>query len=237
MMGRLGRETNVRVGWIWLAALIGYALFSLWYDDWSGPLRADEIDSLLARAQEQAQIEPTRLAAVRAFLEADDGGEFFMLNLLRPYPEPVAAPGSSERKPAREVMEGYTRHFMPALFRRAGHPAWFGRAAGGYVEAWGVERDPGWSMSGVIRYRSRRDMIELATDPAFEPAHAFKIAALERTFAFPLSPAFVVAGPRFGVALLLALGAALAHVAVLHRELRRLRSSNTPVRTARSPST
>jgi hypothetical protein len=127
-------------------------------------------------------------------------------------------------------MAGYTRRFMPALFRRAGHPALFGRAAGGYVEAWGVEPDPGWSVSGVIRYRSRRDMIELATDPAFESAHAFKIAALEKTLAFPLSPAWVVAGPRFVVAARLALGAAFCHVALLRRAGAARTSSPSPTR-------
>lgn len=217
----------MRAAWIWVAAAFVFGLFSLWYDNWSGPLRAEEIDALLERASAQSQIEPARLATVRAFLEADDGGEFFMLNVLRPHDEPVTVPGSDERKPAPEVADVYTRHFMPALLRRAGHPALVGRAAAGYVEAWGVEPDPGWRAGAVIRYRSRRDMMELATDPAFEPAHAFKIAALERTFAFPLDPAIAVAGPRVWVALLLALGAALAHVALLHRRLRRAQISRT----------
>ena len=202
----------MHAGWIWGAALLGYGLFALWYDNWRGPLDAQEIDVLIERARTQGHIEPDRLATVRAFLEADDGGEFFMLNLLRVQPEPIPVPGSDEKRPAREVMEGYTKHFMPALFRRAGHPALIGRAAGGYVEHWGVEPDPGWSVAGVIRYRSRRDMMELATDPAFEPAHAFKIAALANTLAFPLSPAFVVAGPRIWVALVFALLAALGHL-------------------------
>ncbi len=202
----------MHAGWIWGIALLGYGLFSFWYDNWSGPLDAKEIDILIERAQTQSQIEPDRIAAVRAFLEADDGGEFFMLNLIQLNPDLVAVPGSDEKQPARQVLEGYTRHFMPALFKRAGHPALFGRAAGGYVEHWGVEPDPGWSASGVIRYRSRRDMMELATDPAFEAAHAFKIAGMAKTLAFPLSPAFVVAGPRIWVALLLALFAALGHL-------------------------
>jgi hypothetical protein len=203
---------------IWAAALLGYGLFGFWYDDWwSGPLDAREIDVLIERARAQGHIEPERLATVRTFLEADDGGEFFMLNLLRVQPEPVAVPGSDEKRPAREVMEGYTKHFMPALFRRAGHPALIGRAAGGYVERWGVEPDPGWSVAGVIRYRSRRDMMELATDPAFEPAHAYKIAALANTLAFPLSPAFVVAGPRIWVALVFALFGALGHLLLNRR--------------------
>ncbi len=104
--------------------------------------------------------------------------------------------------------------FITALFRRAGHPAFAGPAAGGYVENWGVEQNPGWTFSGVIRYRSRRDMIELATDPKFEPAHAYKIAAMPHTLAFPVTPAVTVVGPRVWVALLLTAVAAVAQLGV-----------------------
>lgn len=204
----------MHAGWIWGAALLLYGAFSLWYNNLRGSLGADEIERLLERAQATSKVEPERLATLRRFLEADDGGEFFMLNLVRLQPGPVATPGSGEPQPARRVLSGYTDHFMPALFARAGHPALFGRAAGGYLEEWGVAPDPAWSFAGVIRYRSRRDMMELATDPAFEPAHVFKVAAMASTLAFPLRPAFVVAGPRVWLALGLALLAALGQLAL-----------------------
>jgi len=204
----------MHAGWIWGAALLLYGAFSLWYNNLRGPLGPEEIERFLERAQAQSSVEPDRLATLRRFLEADDGGEFFMLNLVRLQPGPVATPGSGEPQHARRVLAGYTGHFMPALFARAGHPALFGRAAGGYLEEWGVAPDPGWSFAGVIRYRSRRDMIELATDPAFEPAHVFKVAAMASTLAFPLRPAFVVAGPRVWLALGLALLAALGQLAL-----------------------
>ena len=64
----------------------------------------------------------------------------------------------------------------------------------------------------MIRYRSRRDMIELATDPAFAPAHAFKLAAMTHTLAFPVAPGVVFLGPRVWVGLVLALLAALGQL-------------------------
>jgi hypothetical protein len=200
--------------WIWGGALVLYAAFLLWYDNWRGPVRKAEIEVYLARAVQNAQIGPDRLDAVRRFLEADDGREFYMLNLLAVQREPVADPVTGEKKPAADVMKGYTGHFMPALFRRAGHPIFVGRAAGGYVEHWGVEENPGWSASGIIRYRSRRDMIALATDPRFEPAHAYKIAALAHTLAFPVAPAPIFVGPRVWIGLGLALAAALGQLAL-----------------------
>ena len=157
---------------------------------------------------------PEQLATLRAFLEADDGREFFMLNLVRINEGPVVAPGATKASDARTVLEGYTRHFMPALFARAGHPAFFGRAAGGYVEQWNVAPDPGWTFGAAIRYRSRRDMIELVTDPRFADAHSFKSAAIAATFAFPTSPGYVMVGPKIWVGLVIALFAALTQLAL-----------------------
>jgi hypothetical protein len=204
--------------WIWAGALVLYGLFASWYNNWHQPLRADEIEHYIDRFQtlgEDGSPAPERLAAVRKFLEADDGGEFFMVNLVRLKPGKVAVPGSDEELPAPQVLRKYTGYFMPALLRRAGHPAFFARGAGGYVESWGVEPDPGWSFAGMIRYRSRRDMMELATDPAFDPAHGFKIAAIASTFAFPAAPGMVVLGPRIWVGLALGLVAALGHLLLL----------------------
>ena len=199
--------------WIWAGALLVYGIFWLWYVGLRGPLTAAEVERQLASLEAPALgATPAQLATFRAFLEADDGREFFMLNLIRLHPGEVPDPVSGAPRPARSVLEGYTGKFMPALFRRAGHPALFGRAAGGYVEHWGVEPDPGWSFAGVIRYRSRRDVVELVTDPRFAEFHRYKLAAIAQTLAFPLAPGFVVVGPRVTVALAFALLAALAQL-------------------------
>lgn len=200
---------------IWAAALVLYGGFWLWYVGIPRPLSAAEIDAHLALvARSEMPLEPVQLERLRAFLEHDDGREFFMVNLIRLQDGPVTAPGGGEPQSAREVVEGYSQHFMPALFRRAGHPAFMGRAAGGYLEQWGVAPDPGWSAGAAIRYRSRRDMIELVNDPRFANAHAFKRAGISNTLAFPTTPGFVVVGPKVWVALALALLAALAQIGV-----------------------
>ena len=200
---------------IWLAATGLYAAFRLWYDGVRRPLAPDEVKAGLARLESQPDADPARLARVRAFLEADDGREFVMVNLVRLAPDPVARPDAEGAEPASRLLERYTRPFLRALLRRAGHPVFVGPAVGGYLESWGVEADPGWSFAGLIRYRSRRDMLALASHPDFAPIHAFKRAAVARTLAFPvqarLQPAL---SPRHGVGLLLALAAAIAHLAL-----------------------
>jgi len=202
--------------WIWLVAAFLYGAFSLWYNNWRGPLTAEEIEKFGKRWEQSKNAPPADVIdAARGFMESDDGGEFFMLNLIKLHPGEIPVPGSDEKEPAPKLLRRYTGYFMPQVLRRAGHPAFVGPAAGRYMEHWGVEPDPGWTFSGIIRYRSRRDLMELATDPRFDPAHVCKIAAIANTLAFPVAPATLVLGPRVWVALLLALLAALGHLAVV----------------------
>lgn len=57
-------------------------------------------------------------------------------------------------------------------------------------------------------------MMELATHPRFVAAHRFKSAAMPVTSSFPTAPGFgLYVGPRIWVGLVLALLAALAHLA------------------------
>lgn len=207
----------------WGLALLAYAMFLAWYVNWRGPLSKAEVDSALANLVASGLKMEGRndLATLRDFLEADDGREFFMLNLVRIAPGDIPDPVSGQARPARQVMEGYTRMFLPALFARGGHPAIAARKIGGYFDAWGVEADPGWSIIGYMRYRSRRDLAALVVDPRFTGAHEFKFAANPQTYSFPTQPQIMtLAGPKIW----LALGAALGHIALLHAQL-----NSTPI--------
>lgn len=196
--------------WIWAAAALAYGAFRGWYDGPRRPLRADEIERYLAQAAALPTAEHNDLATLRAFLEADDGREFVMLNLVRVAPGEAADPATGALRPARELLDHYSRKFMPALLRRGGHPAFVARKVGGYVDAWRVAPDPGWSIVGFMRYRSRRDLMELVVDPRFGAIHGYKLAGTAETFSFPTQRMLsTFAGPRIWAALGLALVAAL----------------------------
>jgi hypothetical protein len=202
--------------WIWLVALAIYIAFRAWYDGWRGPLRPDEIEGYIERLEASDFANAADIEAIRRFMEEDDGREFMMLNLVRLSPVPAPHPETGEPTPARTLLRGYIGTFLPQLLRRGGHPLLQATKAGGYVDAWDVEPDPGWSFVGYVRYRSRRDMLELATDPAFLAAHPFKTAAMPNTLSFPTQPVVsLYVGPRLSVGLVLALIAALAHLSLL----------------------
>lgn len=204
--------------WVWGLALVLYAGFLGWYQNWRGPLKPAEVEALVEtmRANSTEATDRNSLDAIKAFFLADDGREFFMLNLVRLAPGDIPDPETGQPRPAREVMAGYTRMFLPALFARGGHPAIAARKIGPFVDTWGVPADPDWTMIGYMRYRSRRDLAHLVCDPRFNGAHEFKFAAMPQTASFPTRPMMMfLPSPRIWVGLAIALAAALAQIALL----------------------
>lgn len=200
---------------IWGTAALVYVGFRAWYDGWRGPLRKDEIDHYMSLVEGTSSAEVNDVDALRRFLEEDDGREFVMLNLVRLHPEPVPHPETGEATRAIALLRGYLGGFMPELVRRGGLPALQARKVGPYIDAWGTEPDPDWTIMGYMRYRSRRDLISLATDPRFLATHGLKLAAISNTFSFPTSPGWgSYLGPRIWVALVIALLAALTQLAI-----------------------
>lgn len=200
---------------IWGGALALYLLFRLWYDGFRKPLTKAEIDVFFDEVQSKygGGNDP---AVLRQFLEADDGKEFVMLNLVKIEEGMVADPDSGEQVPGRTMMRRYSDPFVKALIRRGGHPVMVGVKVGPYVDAWNVEADPGWSIFGLMRYRSRRDMIAMVRDPLFARVHPYKLLGIPTTFSFPTQrQVSVYLGPRATVALVLALGAALVQLAAM----------------------
>ena len=156
---------------IWVVAAMIYLAFRLWYDGFGKPLTPDEIDHFLQLVQDRAgqgpdtqdiatqDIATQDIATLRKFMEADDGKEFIMVNLIEFNASPVSHPDTGRDIQAAALLTEYTRPFMGKILRRAGHPVIAGQGVGGYLDAWNTPPDPGWHMAGLVRYRSRRDVI------------------------------------------------------------------------------
>jgi hypothetical protein len=115
-----------------------------------------------------------------------------------PLPIEGVAPGMT----SDEVLAKYMEFMTPALFSRACHPVLYGRAAAQALEMFGIEGVRDWSVGAGMRYRSRRDMLEIATNPGFQGPHEFKVASMRKTIAFPIDPWFQLGDPRLILALL-----------------------------------
>ena len=200
----------------WPAALAIYLLFRFWYDNWRGPLSPNEVEHFMALSAKAPGAEHTDLLVLRRFMESDDGKEFLMANMVRLHADQVPHPGTAKLYAARDMLQLYFGGFVKTLLLHGGHPVLAARQVGGYIDAWKTPPDPGWTIAGMIRYRSRRDMMRLATDPSFLDVYPYKIAAVAETFSFPARVVVsMTIRPRTGVALMLALAAALIHLASL----------------------
>lgn len=188
--------------WLW-AGLVGlYLEFRLWYDGGGGPLTPAEVTTYLARFEARG-VEPARLERLREFLAGDDGGDFVIANFIRFRDDPGA----------QADLDRYMAHMYPELFKRACHPVLAGPVVGAALDIWGIEDAELWSLVGLVRYRSRRDMLEISSNPAFADAHRFKQSAMEQTIAIPLEPFLNLASPRVWVGVaLVAAGALLQSV-------------------------
>jgi hypothetical protein len=202
--------------WIWVVALALYFVFRLWYDNWRGPLSPQEVNDFMNQVSGLKMSEYSDPKDLRAFLEADDGKEFVMVNLVRVHTGELAHPHTGKPTKGIDLLREYGNSFVKVLVRHGGHPVLVMRKVGGYIDSWNTPPDPGWHVAGSMRYRSRRDMMKLALDPSVRDVHILKTAATATTFSFPSQVVLGLAiRPRVWVALLLTLSAALVHLASL----------------------
>lgn len=195
MAKRKKQASPGRLAVAWMLPLGLWGLFSWWYSNTGGPLSAAEIDHYLTIMEERGS-DPERRDLLRSFLEADTGDDFAMLNLIELNANVPPLDGLPPEATAEDAVDAYMAYMWPALFRRACHPLVFGTAAANAMDVWGIDGATTWSQGALMRYRSRRDLMEIATNPEFNGPHEFKIAGMTKTIAIPLDPWVQAGDPR-----------------------------------------
>ncbi len=147
-------------------------------------------------AFEESGSDEAGLRRLRAFLESDTGNDFYMVNNIHMKETPDQVEGVEPGDSSDDVMGKYMEYMYPALFTRASHPVSFGPAVSNALDIVGIENARVWNRGALFRYRSRRDMMEITTNPAFSGRHDFKTASLEKTIAFPIEDRLFLTDPR-----------------------------------------
>ena len=201
-----------RTRWIWLILTLVYMFFFGWYTSFGGPLTDEEIAHYAALFDErEPPLSPERKANLLRFMEEDTGDDFVMVNVIDMYETPLQIEGVEPGESSEDVVGKYMAYMQPALFARACHPVIWGQAASDAVDIMNAEGMENWTRGAGMRYRSRRDMLEISSNPAFAGSHEFKVAAMEKTIAFPIDPWLQLGDPRLVLALLLvAIGCGLS---------------------------
>ena len=114
-----------------------------------------------------------------------------MVNYLDLNEAPPSLQATGENASAWDLLNHYFEFMFPNLFSRACHPVFSGPVISDALDLLNIEEGKSWDYAAVVRYRSRRDMAEIITNSNFFDRHDYKIAALEKTIAIPVSPRFI----------------------------------------------
>lgn len=147
------------------------------------------------------------------FMRTDDGGPFVMVNLLHLRDSVSGAEDST----AAELAD-YNTAVLGFLLPRGSYPLYNGDAAAKSVAMWGIENGEEWSSVGLVRYRSRRVMIEMTTSSDFLQSQGNKTSSLAKTIALPTTPTLTVGNLSLTVVLLLLMIGLLVQLGVNRKQ-------------------
>ena len=192
---------------IWISLLVIYAGFFLWYTDMGGKLDEEEIEFFLEKLEENASVNSddsrTQISRIKRFMEEDTGRQFLMVNNIDINENPGDVEGAEPGESAESLLDRYMEHMYSQLIKRACHPVFAGYAIHPSMDLVGIEGAEIWDQAVLMRYKSRRAFMEVVTHPNMLSKHDFKVAALEKTIAYPVETALYLSDPRFLLALIL----------------------------------
>ena len=187
---------------LWLFPTLLYARFVFWYTDFGGPLSDEEVDQFI-EVMTGNGLEPERVDYYADFLRNDSGRQFLMVNNIDMNEDPPAVEGAPANADATTLMGLYMEHMIPELLKRACHPVLMGPAVYPVIDITGIEGGEQWTDAALFRYRSRRAFMEIISNPAILGPHDFKLAALDKTIAYPMEADLYLGDPRLLLGLIL----------------------------------
>ena len=195
---------------IWISLLVIYAGFFLWYTDIGGKLDKEEIEFFLEKLEENASANSadpetynSQKNLIKRFMEEDTGRQFLMVNNIDMDDDPEDVEGAEPGESAERLLDRYMEHMYAQLLKRACHPVFAGNAVHPSMDLVGIEGAEIWDRAALMRYKSRRAFMEVVTHPNMGSKHAFKVAAMEKTIAYPVETVLYLGDPRFLLALIL----------------------------------
>ncbi len=187
---------------LWGISVLLFGAFCFWYTDLGGPLSQSEIDDFVAELTANGA-DTANIELIKEFARGDTGRQILMVNNLDMNENPPSVEGAAAGETADQLIGRYMEHMYPALLKRASHPILVGTVIAPAVDIIGVEGGEQWDRAVLMRYKSRRTLLEIVTNPKFAGKHDFKTAALTKTIAYPIETDIYFSDPRLILGLLL----------------------------------
>jgi len=198
----------------WFILIFIYCTFFVWYTDLGGKLDSNEIATYLVKMQdnreavgfsspEEKERAKEQGAIIEGFMREDSGRQFFVVNNIDMSENPQDVEGAQPGEDADQLMGRYMEHMYAELFKRASHPVFLGSAVSTAIDIVGIENAESWDSAALMRYKSRRAFMEIVSNPKMLGKHEFKIAALNKTIAYPVETVVYLSDPRLLLGLIL----------------------------------
>ena len=152
----------------WVCVGVVYLLFLIWNGLFTRPLSTQEIEKYTEILQQDYS--DTEFQQMRSFMEEDDGKPIIMINVIKTNDIPKTGNGKTFSS-AEEALADYEGFVGPFLIKRGSYPIINGTSLMDAPEVWGIENAREWTTGSLVRYKSRRVMLELSTNPAFRKFH------------------------------------------------------------------
>lgn len=166
----------MRISKLWIGLAIVYAALIAWHQPLRGPLSEAEVRAAFGGQYEQMlQNEAAQARAFLDFFLTDDGRPFFMVN-LNALPE--------QTPDVEDAARQYGSFMMLQLLPRASYPVMSTDVIAGLTNSLGVDLTP-FDRLVVVRYRSRRDFLEIVATSAFRQEVGNKGASLDGWYSAP----------------------------------------------------
>ena len=148
---------------------------SAWYRGAQSPLTQGEVEHYLTQIGKQPGNPGQHdMAALRRFLQEDDGKVFYTVNLYKYRDKPNYQAHADKASTGREAFDRFSQVMVRLLAPRASHPV-FGSDWTDSVN---------WDRLVIVRYRSRRDIAEIFASSEFAAASIDKWSGLAKNERF-----------------------------------------------------
>ncbi len=181
---------------LWITSTLLYALFFGWYTDFGGPLTDQEVDAYVSQRLADGGA-PEITAYFEEFFRNDSGRQFLIVNNIDYNENPGPVKGAEPGEDAQQLMGRYMEHMFPALLSRASHPVIMGDTTFTNIDTVGIDNAENWDAGMLFRYRSRRALMEILSNPDLGGKLEFKHAALIKTIAYPIETNLHLGDLRF----------------------------------------
>jgi len=143
-----------------------------WYQWGAQTLSPSDVDNYMAVIAAQTQKPGAKhdLPALRQFLSEDDGMPVYTINLYKfhdaaEYPDASGFSGTGE-----QAYDRFSRIMISLMAKRGSHPV--------YGSNWVDQANSDWDRIVIVKYRSRRDLVDLFATDDFAEASIHKWASL-----------------------------------------------------------